>query len=38
MTKYSHKENAVVVNATFKMKIQQVTEKVAKEQFQDMWS
>ena len=36
MTKYSHEENAVVANVTFKMQIQQVTEKVTKEQFQDI--
>ena len=35
MTKYSHEENAVVVATTFKMKIQQVVEKVVEEQFQD---
>ena len=33
MTNYSHEENAT---ATFKMKMQQVIEKVAKEQFQDI--
>ena len=36
MTKYSHEENAVVVAMTFKMKMQQVTGKVAKEQFQEI--
>ena len=36
MTKYSHKENAVVATVTFKMKMQQVTEKVVEEQFQDI--
>ena len=33
MTNYSHEEN---VTATFKMQMQQVIEKVAKEQFQDI--
>ena len=36
MTKYSHEENAVAAATTFKMKMQQVTKKVAKEQFQDI--
>ena len=36
MTKYSHEENVVATIATFKMQRQQVTEKVAKEQFQDI--
>ena len=29
MTKYSHEENVVTIAATFKMKMQHVTEKVA---------
>ena len=33
MTKYSHEENAVAAVVTFKMQMQQVIEKVAKEQF-----
>ena len=36
MTKYSQKENAVIATATFKMKMQQVIEKIVKEQFQDI--
>ena len=32
MTKYSHQENAVAATATFKMQMQQVTKKFAKEQ------
>ena len=36
MTKYSHEENVVVATTTFKMQMQQVTEKVAEEQFQDI--
>ena len=36
MTKYSHEENAAAVAATFKMKIQQVTEIIAEEQLQDI--
>ena len=36
MTKYSYEENAVVAAATFNMQMQQVTEKVAEEQFQDI--
>ena len=36
MTKYSHKENVAATSMTFKMKMQQVTEKVAEEQFQDI--
>ena len=37
MTKYSYEENAVVAAATFNMQMQQVTEKVAEEQFQDIY-
>ena len=37
MTKYSHEENAAAAAATFKMQIQQVTEKVVEEQFQDIF-
>ena len=33
MTRYSHEENTVAVVATFKMKMQQVIEKIAEEQF-----
>ena len=36
MTKYSHKENAVVEVAAFKMQMQQVTNKIVEEQFQDI--
>ena len=36
MTEYSHEENAVAVVATFKIQMQQVTEKVIEEQFQDI--
>ena len=36
MTKYSHEENAATTITTFKMQMQQVTEKAAKEQFQDI--
>ena len=36
MTKYSHEENAVTTATTFRMQMQQVTEKVAKNQFQDI--
>ena len=36
MTKYSHEENAAVVATTFRMQMQQVTEKIAEEQFQDI--
>ena len=36
MTKYSHEENAVASATTFKMQMQQVTKKVAKELFQDI--
>ena len=36
MTKYSHEENATVATTTFKMQMQQVTEKVTKEQLQDI--
>ena len=37
MTKYSHEENAIVATTTFKMQMQQVIEKVAEEQFQDIY-
>ena len=33
MTKYYHEENAAAATTTFNMQMQQVTEKVAKEQF-----
>ena len=36
MTKYSHEENAVTTVTTFRMKMQQVIEKFAKNQFQDI--
>ena len=36
MTKYSHEENEAVAVTTFKMQMQQVTKKIAKEQFQDI--
>ena len=36
MIKYSHEENAASAAATFKMKMQQVTKKVAEKQFQDI--
>ena len=36
MNKCSHKENAVAATVTFKMKMQQVIEKVAEEQFCDI--
>ena len=36
MTKYSHEENAAAIALTFKMKMRQVTKKVAEEQFQDI--
>ena len=32
MTKYSNEENAATITATFKMKMQQVTKKIAEEQ------
>ena len=37
MTKYSHKENTVVATMTFRMQMQQVTEKITKERFQDIY-
>ena len=36
MTKYSHEENATTEAATFKMQMQQITEKIVEEQFQDI--
>ena len=33
MTKYSREENVVAIAMAFKMKMQQVTEKVVEEQF-----
>ena len=36
MTKYSHEENKVAEVVTFKMKMQQVAKRIAKEQFQDI--
>ena len=36
MSKYSHEENAGAITATLKTKMQQVTEKVTEEQFQDI--
>ena len=36
MTKYSHEENATAAAVTFRMQMQQVTEKVAEEEFQDI--
>ena len=36
MTKYSHEENTTAAVVTFKMQIQQVTEKFVEEQFQDI--
>ena len=36
MTKYSHEENAATTVATFKMQMEQVTERVVEEQFQDI--
>ena len=36
MAKYCHEENAVAATTTFKMKMQQVIEKVVEEQFQDI--
>ena len=36
MTNYSHEENAVIAAVAFKMHMQQVTEKVVEEQFQDI--
>ena len=37
MTKYSHEENAAAVAMKFKMKMQQITEKIVEEQFQDIY-
>ena len=37
MTKYSHEENAVGAAVSFKVQMQQVTEKVTKEWFQDIY-
>ena len=31
MTKYSHEDNAIVVDTTFRMKMQQITENIAEE-------
>ena len=31
MTKYSHEDNATTIVATFKMQMQQITEKFTKE-------
>ena len=36
MTKYSHEENVAAAAVTFKMQMQKVIEKIAKEQFQDI--
>ena len=36
MTKYSHEKNVAATAATFKMQMQQVTKKVAEEQFQNI--
>ena len=36
MTKYSHKDNVAATATTFKMQMQQVTEKFTEEQFQDI--
>ena len=36
MIMYSHEDNAAAAVTEFKMQIHQVTEKVAKEQFQDI--
>ena len=37
MTKYSHEKNVAATTVPFKMQMQQVTEKVTKEQFQNIW-
>ena len=36
MTKYSNEDNAVSIAVTFRMKMQQVIEKVVEKQFQDI--
>ena len=36
MTKYSHEENVTATVEAFKMHMQQITEKNAEEQFQDI--
>ena len=36
MTKYFHEENAAAAATTFRMHMQQVTEKIAEERFQDI--
>ena len=37
MTKYSHEKNVAATTTKFKVKMQQVTKKVAEEQFQNIW-
>ena len=36
MTKYSHEKNVAATAVTFKMEMQQVTKKVAEEQFKNI--
>ena len=37
MNQYYHEENTAAATATFRMKMQQVIEKVVEEQFQDVY-
>ena len=37
MTKYSHEHNEAAAAATFRMQMQQITKKIAKGQFQDIY-
>ena len=37
MTKYSHEHNEATVATTFRMKMQQITKKIAKGKFQDIY-